>query len=1082
MATCVVSKGAVVAAAVLVAGMAGAAETKPFALTTEYRENPVGIDAPSPRLGWKNPSGGQTAYELEIDGKSFGRTESPRSVNVAWPAGMPTTSQRVSWRVRTWNAKGEVSDWSPAATFVAGVMRSEDWRAKWIGPAACTQPDFDFGAAQWLLADLPPNGTGVTFRTSFVWDGARPNGRPVRFAHAATRGHVVFVNGQLFHKPPEEFLDCRYPYFRDLTPYLVKGTNTIEATVLKNTVRLLSSPSDEYAFLGRIDFADGRTLVTDGDWTGGRTAGTVKGTAFGQTLILRRENASPAFEKTFAVRQGLVRATLHVTAPGFYEAQIDGRKIGAKVLDPSPTDYTKRILYSTYELEKSLSVGEHALRLLVGHGWYDMRSLSVWNFREAPWRDAPCALAQLELVYADGTTDVVASDGTWRQVKSPVIYDDIREGELYGEWEQRGPDFTTTELFAQEVKGPAGRLAAEAQPGAEVRRTLAPSFVRETAPGSWLIGFPENMAGWIRMKIRGAKKGDGIRITYSQLASGHGGTDCLLRHGASQDFMPFALGFQTDFVVASGDPVESYEPRFSYNGFQYVQVTGLRETPKAEEIEACIVATAFPDAGDFACSDANFTETVRMTERAYVSNFTDGIPTDCPHREKLGWLCDAATVSEFAQYRYENTAGYEKWLRDIVDSQLPSGQYPVIVPSSGWGGQGFGLAGPTWNSGFPILAWTLVAYRDDTAIARETFPAVRRYLDYEWGRSTKGYITFGYWDWIPWKSMTPQDFTATAYLYLSLELGSRLARVAGEESAAAELAARAATTRETFNARFHRGNGRYDEGYVTEQAVPLAFGLVPDDCKAAAQAELVNAVERAGRVADVGLLGAKHLFRMLSEAGRTDLAYDLLTRPEAPSPECWRRRGGTTLFEGWRSDCGNHVMFGDFACWAYQYLAGIRLPKGEKGLVSYPDPERRGFAQVLLAPVPIARLAWARAHVDTPYGRLASSWNRQPDGRITYEFTVPPGTEATIRVPGMPERRVTAGKHTMVSNSCITGGWPVAPECVRSGVSPALAMSVPQADASVPLATQLEARVCVMTASPGADFSSLQAGGAFIAR
>ncbi|MDO5012872.1 MAG: family 78 glycoside hydrolase catalytic domain, partial [Pseudomonadota bacterium] len=351
--------------------------------------------------------------------------------------------------------------------------------------------------------------------------------------------------------------------------------------------------------------------MTDDAWTGGQLVGNVRGTAFGRTLILRRENASPAFEKTFRVKPGLLRATLHVTAPGFYEAQLDGRKIGTKVLDPSPTDYTKRVLYSTYRLEKDLPVGDHALRLLLGHGWYDMRSLSVWNFREAPWRDAPCTRAQLELDYADGTRAVVATDGTWRQVKSPVVYDDIREGELYGEWERCGPDFAAQEIYAREVAGPTGRLAAEAQPGAEVRRTLPPSFIRPQGGGAWLIGFAENLSGWIRLKVRGAKRGDGIRICYTQSPNGHGGTDSMMRHGASQDFLPFALGFQTDFLVASGAPVETFEPRFSYKGFQYVQVNGLREAPRTEDVEACVVATAFPDAGEFACSDTNFTETVR---------------------------------------------------------------------------------------------------------------------------------------------------------------------------------------------------------------------------------------------------------------------------------------------------------------------------------------------------------------------------------------------------------------------------------------------------------------------------------------
>ena len=744
------------------------------------------------------------------------------------------------------------------------------------------------------------------------------------------------------------------------------------------------------------------------------------------------EIPTPRFERKFTVREKPVSATLHITGLGYYEASLNGRRIGTKMLDPAPTDYTKTVLYSTYQLEDDLCIGENTLSVIVGHGLYCVRALSHWWFERAPWKAPPCLIARLELTYPDGRAETVVTDGTWRQVKSPVGYDDFREGEVVGAWHPSLPDYGTAGLPALVRSGPRGALKAESQHPAEVVETFAPVSIHPFGDDIQVVEFPKDISGWVQLTIREARKGDIVSVRYdervekdfSPVAPSPGNAfdlrvpatgpdrrriDCYFEASASFAVCTKDIGFQTDRIVCTGKATETYEPRFTYNGFRYVVIRGLRTPLRKEDITAKFVHTAFPRLSSFTCSDPTFNRLMAMADVAYRANFTDGFPTDCPHREKNGWTGDASIASELAQYCYGNTSGYEKWLRDICDAQNAQGDIPGIVPTAGWG---FAWGnGPAWDSALPVIAWNLYVYRGDRRILDEIYPTLKRYLEYTATKSVGGLVSHGLGDWVPpdRKYMPSTGFTSSCYYLQAQQIASRIAAIKGLKEDAARFAAGADETRTAINAKYRKGEGVYDNGGQTAQGMALSFGIVPPDHLAAARARLVASVEEAGGKTRMGILGMKHTFRALSDAGRSDLAFAMLTHPDSPSPADWVRKGGTALWEDWADGASrNHIMFGDFACWAYQRLAGIRLPDG--GTAAVPAPSVLAFKEILIAPEFVPQLNHVHARVGCLYGEIEVTWRR--DGAvILLDVKVPPNTTATLRLPGQTDRGLSPGSH-----------------------------------------------------------------------
>ena len=853
----------------------------PHGLMTEYRENPVGIDVAAPRLSWMLGDGvlRQTAYEIEADGRSFGKVVGSEQISVNWPGVGLEEGARHSWRVRTWDEKGAVSGWSAPATFTVG--RLGPWQAKWISRSG--------------------------------------------------------------------------------------------------------------------------------------------------------ENAM-AFAKTFAVTGEVARATLYVSSPGFYEAYLNGRRIGDRVLDPSPTQFDKRVLYSTYLLDGEVRQGDNELRLLVGHGWYDVRSTAAWNFNAASWRGAPCAIAELKLEFSDGHIERIGTGSDWRVVSSPVLHDDIREGEIVCTHDVNPREFPRKE-HADVVSGPRGALlVAQPQPPARALEEVLPERVVRLADGSWMVVFPHNLAGWMRLRLHGQERGAIVTIRYDErvgenlepltgswkfgrnlraqdTAAKTRRIDAHFRYPSSALVLPDEPGaFQTDRIICSGGE-EIYEPRFTYNGFKYVWVRGLKGELRMEDVTGCLVGTDIKTVGSFVCSDPTFNELVKMADRSYRCNFTDGVPTDCPHREKNGWTGDAQVASEMAQYLYENTSAYEKWIDDLRLAQDGKGDIPAIVPTGGWG---FAWGnGPAWDAALTVIPWNLYRYRGDRRVVEKVFPSVQRYIAFTAGKADNdNLVSHGLGDWLvpDRKRVTPTGLTSSCYWYQAQRIASLMADVLGRADLAAIYAESAERTKDSFNRRYYKGDGVYETGLQCAQAMPLVFGLVPTSEVVRVRARLVEACEKTGRRIDFGLLGSKHVYRALSEAGRTDLAYQMIVNRESPSMVPWISAGYGTLWEDWHDGASrNHVMFADFVAWAFQYLAGIRLAADEGSCVAIPTGPV-AFREIWLEPIPIPQLDFVTAETETPYGRVKSTWRRE--GKVVrFSFAIPPGSTAKVRLLDGAVHSLEPGSH-----------------------------------------------------------------------
>ena len=968
----------------------------PHGLTVEYRTDPVGMDAARPRLSWKVPDGGakgvmQVAYRIRVatndakldapDAWDSGEVKSRQSLNVVY-AGRPLEpSREYFWTVETADNHGRRAVSLPAR-WRTGLLRPENWSAKWITVNPQTLEEYDLKGAAWVATDgtlalaftadngdIDPRAAQLTH----VRDTWRPSfevgeTKPAVLACAAKDKFSVKVNGRTVMKLDGGPL-LRYV---DIAGHLKAGTNAVDVAVKGGN-----------AFIATLSLPGGRTLAT------GRDGWGVPDDAHGTRPLPFRtvEKVSPAFRKTFRTAKPVRQAVLHITGLGFYEATLDGRRIGKKVLDPAPTDYSKRVLYSTYELGDRLPAGEHSLEVLVGRGAYD-EHLESWSFDAAPWRATPCLVAQLEIEYADGTTERIVTDESWRQVASPILWDDLREGEIHAHGQT-----TPMDLPVAVTCGPKGRLEAMSLPGAEKVETWKPAVVEQLENGHWFVDFGQNLSGWARMRLNGLAKGDVVTIQYGEKRNPDGtvkldGNDQHFHYPHSVLRMPGGW-LERDRYIATGTDGETYEPKFSYSGFRYLEIGGLKTPLRAEDVEAYQINTAFGSAGSFECSDDLINRIHRLFVRAYMCNFTDGVPTDCPHREKNGWTGDAQLAAEMGQYYFENTSGYEKWCRDLVDAQRANGGIPCIVPTGGWGASG---GGPAWDMAIAVVPWTLYRYRGDTRILEEMYPALRRYID--WGEKRldkKGLADYGHGDWcspVPygqWSRYTPRAYTSTACWHETVKIAAAWAQLLGSADDAHRFEALAAKSLNDARKEFDKGDGVWASGTQCSQAAAISSGLVAPDLREKAVQVLVTSIETNKCLLTCGILGVKWLFRTLSETGHGDLAITILKQTERPSFGDWLANGATTAWESWKGGSSqNHIMFGDVSAWLMQYPGGIRL-------------EEPGFRKFLLAP-DIAGLDWVKAAHKSPYGTIRSEW-RKDGGRFTWLVEVPPNTTARVVLP-----------------------------------------------------------------------------------
>jgi alpha-L-rhamnosidase len=698
---------------------------------------------------------------------------------------------------------------------------------------------------------------------------------------------------------------------------------------------------------------------------------------------------APYFRKSFACNAA-GKAEIHICGLGYYELYLNGEKVGDHVLDPVVTQYDKRAHYVTYDVSSALRPGENVLGVILGNGWYNCHTPEAWHFDKAVWLDYPKLLLELEV---DGQM-ILGSDTSWKTKAGPIVFDGLRNGETYdarlelGNWLATDYDDQSWQAAAQ-VMGPGGVVEPQTMPPCKVMQTLpaAQSWTLDNGDRVYDIG--QNMVGWARIAVSGAA-----------------GTEVILKYGerlkdraVDQDHIGcFIKGgdFQTDRYILKGDGVEVWEPRFTYHGFQYVSIRGAAEIHK---VEGRVVHTAFPQIGRFECSNPILQKLQTNTVWSYIGNFV-GIPTDCPHREKNGWMGDANLAAETGLYNFAAGSSYNQWMETIADAQRPNGQLPGIVPTSGWG-YNWG-SGPAWDSAFILIPWYVYLYDGDTTAIHAHYDAMKRYVDFCSSMATDHIVSFGLGDWchVDGARMADPAVTSTAYYYVDVLTLAKFAGIAGRRGDQAHYETLAADIKQAFNKRFYRGDGIYAKGEMMALGCALYQGLVEDSQKAQVVAKLVEAVEASGCKIDFGILGAKYVPRALAAHGHVALAYRMFSQTDFPGWGHWITQGATTLWEAWIGDSSlNHIMFGDISAWMYQYLAGIA-----------PDPEIPGFKHILLAPHPVPGLDWVKAQYDSPQGRISSAWTVK-NNQFNWEVEIPPHSTATVLKPDGQQVEIGAGFH-----------------------------------------------------------------------
>ncbi len=679
--------------------------------------------------------------------------------------------------------------------------------------------------------------------------------------------------------------------------------------------------------------------------------------------------------KEFALKGRVKKARAHIAGLGYYELRVNGRKAGSRVLDPAWTTYDKRVLYATYDVTMSLRDGANAVGVTLGQGWYKSRAL----------------LLQLNIEMEDGTTMSVVSDTTWKAADGPIFADSVYDGESYDArretpgWDRAGFDDQAWPA-AEAVKGPAGVLSAQMMPPIEVVDTVVPLGMTSPLPGAYVFDMGQNFSGWARLRVRGPR-GTDVRLRFAEL---------LYKNGTlNQENLRSAQA--EDHYILKGEGEETWEPRFTYHGFRYVEVTGFPGTPTLETVRGRIVHSAVKPIGSFAASNDVLNGIQRLVTWGQKTNL-HGIPTDCSQRdERMGWMGDAQGTAEEAIMNFDMAAFYTNFMRDIRDVQDEKGRITDTVPHI-WGSR---PADPAWGTAYPLICWYMYQYYGDTRVLEEHYDGLRKYVEFLRSTAENGVLKWShYGDWVAVEKC-PGAIVSSFYYYYDAKVLADAARVLGKSADAALYDKLAAEIRAAFNREFYDPKtGNYADGTQTANTLALFLEL-PTEKQGGAWGRLFDdIVYKHDSHLTTGIIGTKYIMELLTRSDQLDLAYDIAVKTDYPSWGYMIKNGATTLWELWQKREGpsmnshNHPMFGSVGSWLYKALAGINLAPGSNG-----------FEKVLITPGTVRDLTHASGSTMTVRGEVACAWSRT-ERTMRVEVTVPMGSEAEIVIPKLGIRNI----------------------------------------------------------------------------
>ena len=704
------------------------------------------------------------------------------------------------------------------------------------------------------------------------------------------------------------------------------------------------------------------------------------------------ENNVPAyyFRKEF-ISDASKTVKITVAVCGFYELYLNGKRITRGFLSPYISNTDHYIYCDEYSV--TLSKGKNVIGVLLGNGFQNNPGGHIWDFDKSAFRSAPTFC----LTVTEGDKVLLVSDTDFKISPSPIRSDDYRFGEYYdARYEIPGwnePDFDDDAWKnALPSDAPKGEIRiADVEPIVK-ECEIAPIEIIK-CPDGYIYDFGVSNAGVCRLTVSG-EKGQKIVLRYADSFE-DGDLNIKQIWFVRENWEHDKDIVHKDTYVCSGKETESYQPFFTYHGFRYVKVSGITEEQATKDLLTYLVYhTELHSRGDFSCSDATVNKLQEMTRRSIVSNFHH-FPTDCPQREKNGWTADAALSCEAAILNYDPERNYREWLCNICKAQTPEGMLPGIVPTDTWG-YAWGN-GPAWDCVLAVLPYYTYIYRGKTEMITECAPAFMKYLRYIRSRcDERGLLAIGLGDWCQVGGNEPKAPLSVTDTITSMDIASKIAVMlsAVNMDKEAEYARgeaekyRNAVRRELidFNTLTVLGSCQ------TSQAMALYYGIFNPDEEEKAFNELLDLVHKADDHIDLGVLGGRVIFHVLSRFGQSDLALKMITREDFPSYGNWIKRGATTLWEEFFSpdteNSQNHHFWGDISAWFIKAIAGINL-----------NPSKTDVNEVLIAPCFPSTLSYASGSHLAPLGEIISKWKRTEVGDITLTVSVPKDMRATAVLP-----------------------------------------------------------------------------------
>lgn len=714
------------------------------------------------------------------------------------------------------------------------------------------------------------------------------------------------------------------------------------------------------------------------------------------------------FRKTYQLTKPVKRAKAHIIGLGLYELFINGQKVGDQVLAPAPTDYSKNVLYNTFDVTQMLQYGNNTIGTILGNGrYYTMRQ----NYKPYKIKDFgyPKMLLNILVEYTDGSSEVLRTDNSWKMTADgPIRANNEYDGEIYDARKEmpgwNTPDFDDHKwVNAQYVSPPSGNIEAQMTQYMKVVQTIEPISITALHQKSYILDMGQNMVGWIKLRVKG-NKGDTITMRFAEVLNRDGSLNVdNLRDAKS-----------TDHYILKGDGVEIWEPSFVYHGFRYVEISGFPGEPTLDNFKGQVVNDALPLTGSFETSNPIINQVYQNAYWGIRGNYK-GMPVDCPQRnERQPWLGDRPTSAYGESFIFDNQKLYDKWLDDIRYGQKNDGAISDVAPAY-WRYYSDNM---TWPGTYLMIADMLYRQFGTLAPIQEHYPQMRDWLTYMQQRyMNQDYIMTkdSYGDWVAppatieqGRGMTgnvkhPSQLIATAYHYYYLNLMSKFAALSGNSSDIPGYKKLAEKVKSAFNTQYFNAAEHSYGTSMTDNILAIQFNLVPESKKAFVFQHLIDQImkEHKGHLS-TGVIGTQWIMRCLTENGRADLSYKLASNTSYPSWGYMVENGATTIWELWNGNTAapnmnsyNHVMLlGDLIVWYYENVAGIKSSKP-------------GFKEILMKPIVVDDLNYVNASYNSIHGLIVSNWKKN-NKTFQWKISIPPNTTAEVYIPAKSNKTIKA--------------------------------------------------------------------------